>query len=89
LACDPINIIASFRNAGISSRVDETGTAMALIDRHARRCLPYSITMEDLVEFRAWLKVEPALDSLAGLPSFEGLPFWLQVLEEEASRELS
>jgi hypothetical protein len=62
---------------------------MALIDRYARRCLPHSITMEDLVEFRAGLKVERALESLAGSPSFEGLPFWLQVLEEETSRELS
>jgi hypothetical protein len=43
---------------------------MALMDRYARCCLPHSITMEDLVEFRAGLKVEPALDSLAGSTFF-------------------
>jgi hypothetical protein len=66
-----------FGNAGISSWVDETGAAMAVMDINEYRSLFHSIPLENLAEFEAALEAKLGLDLLADSPSLKSLPLWL------------
>jgi hypothetical protein len=85
-ACNPINVIASFRNAGITARFSDDGTPVALVDDDECRCLLHLVSMEDLDGFDSSLKPNSELDDVASSEDLESLPFWLRALEEEASQ---
>lgn len=85
-ACNPVNVIASFRNAGIEARLDADGAAVAVVDIDQCRCLLHPLTMADLVGAERPADPRPELDELAESADLTSLPVWLQILEEEASR---
>jgi hypothetical protein len=75
--CNPINVIASFRNAGIGSQLGEDGTSMAGVDTEAHRCLlPSDMGQNDP-------------DALVEIEDEESDTFpillWPQLLEAEAA----
>jgi hypothetical protein len=85
-ACNPVNVIASFRNAGIAARLGADGNPIAFVDVDQCRCLLHPFTMTDLAEFDTSLHRSPELDEGAESQDLASLPVWLQLLEEEASR---
>jgi hypothetical protein len=85
-ACNPVNVIASFSNAGIIARLNDEGIPVAMVDVEQCRCLLHPFTMADLAEFDASLQPIAELDEAADSQNLASLPFWLQALEEEASQ---
>jgi hypothetical protein len=81
-----VNVIASFRNAGITARLSDEGVPIAMSDVAECRCLLHPFTVADLAGFDASLQPAPELDEAADSQDLASLPFCLQALEEEASQ---
>jgi hypothetical protein len=76
-ACNPLNVIASFRNAGIVSRMAGNGTPMASVDIEACRCLLDCAVTRGGPSLPAEIEDEE--------PDTAAVPLWLQLLDAEAA----
>jgi hypothetical protein len=84
-ASNPLNVVASFRNAGISARLNSDGDPVGYVDVDQCRCLLHSFTMADLAAFESSIQPRPEVDEAGSAEDLASLPFWIQVLEEETS----
>jgi hypothetical protein len=84
-ACNPLNVGASFRNAGISAGVDDNRKHITYLQVENCCCLLLPFPMSDLEEFDDSLHISLELDEVIESADLVSLPFWRQVLEEEAS----
>jgi hypothetical protein len=76
-ACNPINVITSFRNAGIVSQLRKDGTSMAGADTETCQCLLPSDTAQN--------DPNPLREIQDEVSDTVLIPVWLQFLEMEAA----
>jgi hypothetical protein len=85
-SCNPVNMIASFRNAAMGARFAVMGALLPSVDGDLCRSLPHPFTIADLVEFYSAPHPNPEADGLAASEDLAGLPIYVQLLEEESSK---
>jgi hypothetical protein len=84
-ACNPIYIIASLRNAGITFRLDAMGNPVCYINLQQCRCLLQPLQTTGV-------SVDAEEQGHGGETSHvedSDVPIWLQILDEEASQFLA
>jgi hypothetical protein len=78
-ACNPVNVIASFRNAAIALHLDDW-MLMCHVDSEERHCVLGH------VNFFSTRAQEDAADPPGEMNESEAnVPLWLQILDEEAA----
>jgi hypothetical protein len=84
-ACNPVNVIAFFRNAEILLHMESTGVVACYVDEYQHRCLlhhfeapiaPIEVRQHDGDTDEIDDTTEPIV------------PIWLQILEQEAAQML-
>jgi hypothetical protein len=84
-ACNPVNVIASFRNAGIVLHLESTGVAVCYVDEYQCRCLLHHFEAPfAAIEARQHDGDADEIDDIAE----PIVPIWLQILEQEAAQML-
>jgi hypothetical protein len=84
-ACNPVNVIASFSNAGIVLHLESTGVAVCYVDEYQCRCL--------LHHFEVPIAASEVQQHEADADEIDDIaepivPIWLQILEQEAAQML-
>jgi hypothetical protein len=84
-ACNPVKVIASFRNAGIVLHLESTGVAVCYVDEYRCRFLMYHFEVPiAAIEVRQNDGDADEIDNIAE----SIVPIWLQILEQDASQML-
>jgi hypothetical protein len=85
-ACNPVNVVASFRNAGISCRFGPEGSPACFVNVEECRCLLHGITQADVENAARSDQDADLVNEIAAAADPATLPLWLAVLEEEFAK---
>jgi hypothetical protein len=64
-ACNPVNVIASFRNAGIACHLEQDGRVVACVDVDHCRCLLHVVTQADIENANTTSEEVSQIDAIA------------------------